>query len=329
MARELVLRQVDAPAARVLADVADDVGELEGDAEVARVASGSPDSRSRRSPPTSARPHPRRSGNSARARRSRDSGCARGPSPCRRSRSGNAPAAGRYVATTGCRARATGCCGVPVNAAAISLRHQASFVRASCRIRNLVDDIVDLAAERVERRDRAAPLGRQEQEAVVEARAAAGRLLLAVLVRRHAARSGFPETVAARRKQRVAGDSRPVRPQTVWGAGGRRRRRWHRCRRGSGGRQPARPESSSTSRQGSARTSGRPDSSSSLARADSNAMSARHASSQRASATWASVTPKRCRSSAGRYSRPRRQSSAMSCQKLISCSAVQIASLAR
>ncbi len=39
MARELVLRQIDAAAARVFADVADDVGELERDAEVARVGS--------------------------------------------------------------------------------------------------------------------------------------------------------------------------------------------------------------------------------------------------------------------------------------------------
>ena len=36
-ARQLVLRQVDAAAARVFADIADDVGELEGDAEIARV----------------------------------------------------------------------------------------------------------------------------------------------------------------------------------------------------------------------------------------------------------------------------------------------------
>src|ERR1041384_5795660 len=39
-ALELVHRQVDAVLARVLAHVADDVGELEGDAEVARVLEG-------------------------------------------------------------------------------------------------------------------------------------------------------------------------------------------------------------------------------------------------------------------------------------------------
>src|SRR5215470_19250727 len=37
----LVLRQVNAAAAGVLADVADDVGELEGDAQIARVVSRS------------------------------------------------------------------------------------------------------------------------------------------------------------------------------------------------------------------------------------------------------------------------------------------------
>ena len=36
-ARQLVLRQVDAAAAGILADVADDVGELEGQAEVVGV----------------------------------------------------------------------------------------------------------------------------------------------------------------------------------------------------------------------------------------------------------------------------------------------------
>ncbi len=61
------------------------------------------------------------------------------------------------VATTGCSACATGCCGVPVNAAPISLRHHASFVRATAGVGHLVDDVVDLAAERVQRGDRAAP----------------------------------------------------------------------------------------------------------------------------------------------------------------------------
>jgi hypothetical protein len=49
----------------------------------------------------------------------------------------------------------------------------------------MVDGIVDLAAERVQRGDRPAPLVRQEQEAVVEAGAALNGLLLAVFVGRH------------------------------------------------------------------------------------------------------------------------------------------------
>ena len=40
MARQFVLREIDAAAARILADIADDVGELERDSEVARVPSG-------------------------------------------------------------------------------------------------------------------------------------------------------------------------------------------------------------------------------------------------------------------------------------------------
>ena len=53
------------------------------------------------------------------------------------------------------------------------------------RVVHFVDHVVDLAAERVQRGDRAPPRRRQEQEAVVEARAARRGLLLAVLVRGH------------------------------------------------------------------------------------------------------------------------------------------------
>src|SRR6185503_7455329 len=48
-----------------------------------------------------------------------------------------------------------------------------------------VDDVVDLAAKRIERGDRAAPIRRQEQKAVIEARPAGDRLLLAVFVSVH------------------------------------------------------------------------------------------------------------------------------------------------
>ncbi len=49
----------------------------------------------------------------------------------------------------------------------------------------LVDDVIDFAAEREERGDCAPAFGRQEQKAVVEARAALRGFLLAILVRRH------------------------------------------------------------------------------------------------------------------------------------------------
>ena len=60
------------------------------------------------------------------------------------------------------------------------------------------------------------------------------------------------------------------------------------------------PDISSRRRQGSTSVSGRPASSSARARADSNAINALHALSQRASAICDSVTPKRSRSSVGR-----------------------------
>ena len=50
-------------------------------------------------------------------------------------------------------------------------------------VADLVDHVVDLAAERVEGGDRRAPRRRQEQEGVVEARAAARGLVLHVLLR--------------------------------------------------------------------------------------------------------------------------------------------------
>src|SRR6266513_2654090 len=56
-------------------------------------------------------------------------------------------------------------------------------------LRRFVDHIVHFPAEGVERRDGAAPLCREEQERVVEARAARGGLAPAVLVGRHIARA--------------------------------------------------------------------------------------------------------------------------------------------
>ena len=77
-------------------------------------------------------------------------------------------------------------------------------------IGDFVDDVVDFAAERVERGDRAPPLRRQEQEAVVEARAALRRPLLAVFVGRHAAPPGRASRWRRGGNTRVARDARPV-----------------------------------------------------------------------------------------------------------------------
>src|SRR5437867_5309666 len=52
-------------------------------------------------------------------------------------------------------------------------------------IGNLVDGVVDLTAERIQRGDRAPLLRRQKAKAVVEARAALGSFLLTIGVRRH------------------------------------------------------------------------------------------------------------------------------------------------
>ena len=96
---------------------------------------------------------------------------------------------------------------------------------------DLVDDVVDLAAERVQRGDRAPPLRRQEQEAVVEARAALRGLLLAVVVGRHAGDAAPADGArggdACRRRQPVgrvsAGRRRKTSPPT---ASIRSRMRW-------------------------------------------------------------------------------------------------------
>ena len=180
------------------------------------------------------------------------------------------------------------------------------------RVGHLVDDVVDLAAERVERRDRAAPWRRQEQEAVVEARAALRRLLLAVLVGRHAERP-----VA----ERAPGTQPCTSPRCAAPGAARTRRRPTASMRSRMRRPPAiTADSSSPSRHGNARTSGRPDCSSARVRAISNAMSARQRSSLRCSRDLrrASRRSDRGPPAAGRRD-PCFQSIATSCQKLVSC----------
>jgi hypothetical protein len=66
--------------------------------------------------------------------------------------------------------------GAAVEMAAISVAPPGELGARDAGVAAFVDDVVDFAAERVERGDRAAPLRRQEQEAVVEARAAGAAL---------------------------------------------------------------------------------------------------------------------------------------------------------
>ena len=65
--------------------------------------------------------------------------------------------------------------------------------RCHAGIGDFVDDVVDLAAERIERGDRGAPRRRQEQEGVVEARAARGSAFLNILL---AASRRFPRAAS-------------------------------------------------------------------------------------------------------------------------------------
>ena len=97
--------------------------------------------------------------------------------------------------TSPCSATATGCVGCPA-------KIERNFAPPPCElgvghvgVADLVDDVVHFAAERVERRDGAPPRRRQEHEAVVEAGPAGRCLLLAVLVGRHAA-AAFAGTTA-------------------------------------------------------------------------------------------------------------------------------------
>ena len=59
------------------------------------------------------------------------------------------------------------------------------FGAGHTRVACLIDHIIDFAAKRIQRSDRPASLRRQKEKTVVEARAAASGLVLAVLVRGH------------------------------------------------------------------------------------------------------------------------------------------------
>src|SRR6266496_2738424 len=79
-------------------------------------------------------------------------------------------------------ARVTGCCGLPAKSCATSPRHRRPRRR---RLARLVHGVVDFAAKGIEGRDRVPALRRQEQERIVEARAALRCFLLTVFVRSH------------------------------------------------------------------------------------------------------------------------------------------------
>jgi hypothetical protein len=66
------------------------------------------------------------------------------------------------------------------------------------RIAALIDNVIDLAAESVQRRNCLPPLRGQEKKAVVKAGAALRCFLLAILFRRH---DRFLDNAAARRTE--------------------------------------------------------------------------------------------------------------------------------
>ena len=71
------------------------------------------------------------------------------------------------------------------------------------RVADFVDDVIDLAAECIQRRNGAPLIGRQETEAVVEARPALRRLLRAVFVGTH--RTSAVAVIASQSRPRSRG----------------------------------------------------------------------------------------------------------------------------
>src|ERR1022692_6972 len=144
---------------------------------------------------------------------------------------------------------------------------------SDCRIEGLVDRIVDFAAERIERDNRAPPLGRQEAKAVIEARAARGVLLFAISVGVHEDQGNKARAdIAAQSPRDSIGRWRNTSPLT---ASIERRMR----------KPPATTIlSSSLSLSGNACANARPDSSIARVRSTSNAINRRQRSSHRPSA---------------------------------------------
>src|SRR5205085_4107104 len=76
------------------------------------------------------------------------------------------------------------------------------FRGGDLRIEAFVDDVVDLAAEGIERGDRATALRRKEEKGVIEAGAARRGFLLTIIVGRHTARARSSGQSKARRTGR-------------------------------------------------------------------------------------------------------------------------------
>src|SRR5205085_8392054 len=144
---------------------------------------------------------------------------------------------------------------------------------------HLVGDVVHLAAEGIERRDRAAPVGGQEEEAVVEARAARRGLLLAILVGGHTVRVAALARIHTQSSLPSRGRWRKTSPRTATILS----------------RMAAPPATvariSSPKRPGSMAPSGAPSMSIARARPHSKSMSCSHASPVLPAAISASLTP--------------------------------------
>ena len=206
--------------------------------------------------------------------------------------------------------------------AATSLPPPRELDARDVRLAHLVDDVVDFAAERVQRGDRAPARRRQEQEAVVEARAALRRLLLAVFVGRHA-------TLRRPSRRRATGPacaSATARPVARCAAPGRRAEHVAAdgidARRGCAGRRRS-PRRSRGAAARAARAAAAGPLEHARVRAPSRKrISARQRASARACRDLRLVDAEALRGppAAGRRG-PSRQSMATSCQKFVSCSA--------
>ena len=231
-------------------------------------------------------------------------------------------ACGRRVtaARPAASASATGCCGVPAKMRVDLGAPPSELDARDVRIGDLVDGVVDFAAERVQRRDRGAAPRIEQPKAVVEARAALRRLVGAVLVGRHAVRARRASVRSAssaqsrfvsigRRREHVAADARRSARECA-------------CRRRSP--RAARGPRASGRRRGSA-----------APRVEQRARARRFERHQsrpaRDRALPAAIAARRRRSARDPPAECRRgpcaSRCATSCQKLASCSAVQIASL--